>query len=91
MLYLVGIFRALSPRGSISSKPKRTALRRWGVERGAAGAGKPGYIVLKQRANSLNVKKILLIKENQMSQAKDFSIILCMGKCKSLGSLKPFL
>ena len=32
-----------------------------------------------------------LVKENQMSQVNEFSTFLCMGRCKSLGSLKSFL
>ena len=45
----------------MSSSPERTALRRRGE--------KPGYIeVLQQRAGSLNIKRLLLIKENQISQ-----------------------
>ena len=52
----------------------------------------PGYIeVLQQRAGSLNIKRLLLLKENQISQVKEFSAFLCMGKCKSLGSVKSFL
>ena len=46
--------------------------------------GKPGYIgVLQQRAGSLNVKRLLLIKENRIFQVKEFSTFLCMGRCKS--------
>ena len=61
MFYLVEIFRTSSPGGSISSNPERTAPRRRGDE--------PGYIkVLQQRAGSLNIKRLLLIKENQISQ-----------------------
>ena len=33
---------------------------------------------------------ILWIKENQISQVKEFSSFLCMGRFKSLGSLKSF-
>ena len=33
----------------------------------------------------------MLIKENQVSQVKEFSAFLCMGRCKSLGLLKPSL
>ena len=55
----------------MSSSPERTALRRRGE--------KPGYIeVLQQRAGSLNIKRLLLIKENQISQDKEFSTILRM-------------
>ena len=81
MFYSVGIFRTSNLGDSISSDPERTAPRRRGEE--------PGYIeVLQQRAGSLNIKRLLLLKENQISQVKEFSAFLCMGKCKSLGSQK---
>ena len=51
-----------------------------------------GFIgVLQQRTGSLNIKRLLLIKENQTSQVKEFSAFLYMGRCKSLGSLKSLL
>ena len=31
------------------------------------------------------------LKENQISQVKEFSTFLLIGRCKSLGSLKSFL
>ena len=37
------------------------------------------------------VKRLLLIKEKQISQVKEFGAFLCTGRCKSLGSLKSFL
>ena len=82
MSYLVGIFRTSSLGESISSNPERTAPRRQGEE--------PDYIkVLQQRAGSLNVKRLLLIKENQIYQVKEFSTFLCMEIilliCTSLG------
>ena len=84
MFYLLGIFRTLSPGDSISSNPERTVLRRPGEE--------PGYIeFLQQRAGSLNIKRLLLIKENQISPVKELSAFLCMGRCRSLDSLKTFL
>ena len=46
---------------------------------------------LQQWAGSLNIKWLLLIKENQISQAKEFSIFLCVERFKSMGSLKSFL
>ena len=49
------------------------------------------YRSLQERAGTRNIKRLLLIKENQMSQVKEFSTFLCMGRCKSLGSLKSFL
>ena len=84
MSYLVGIFRTLSLGDNISSDPERTAPKRWWEE--------PDYIeVLPQRTGSLNITRLLLIEENQISQVKEFSAFLCMGRCKSPGSLKPFL
>ena len=81
MFYSVGIFRTSGPGGSLSSSLERAAPRRWGEE--------PGYIeVLQQRVNSLNIRRLLLIKENQISQVKEFSSFPCMVRCKSLGSLK---
>ena len=69
MFYSVGSFRT-------SSNPERTALRRQGEE--------PGYTeVLQQRAGSLNIKRLLLSKENQISQVKEFSTLLRMGSLKS--------
>ena len=81
MFYLVGVFRTSGLGDSISSNPARTALRRGGEE--------PGYIeVLQQRADSMNIKRLLLMKENQISQVKEFSTLLCKGRCKRLGLLK---
>ena len=69
MFYLLGNFRTSSPGGSISSNPERTAVKRWGEE--------PCYVELLQwRAGSLNVKRWLLIKENQISQVKEFRSFL---------------
>ena len=51
-----------------------------------------GYIgVLQQRPGSRNIKRLLLIKENQISQVNEFTAFLCLRRCKSLGSLKSFL
>ena len=59
-------------RDSISNNRERTAPRRQGKE--------PGYTeVLQQRADSLYIKILLLIKENGISQVKKFSIVQCMG------------
>ena len=76
--YSVRSFRTSSLGGSNSNNPERTALRSQGG-------------VLQQRAGSQNIKSLLVIKENQISQVKEFSTFLCMGRCKSLGSLKSFL
>ena len=79
MFYLVEIFRDSSPGDSISSSSERI-LR---------SLGKKSYRNF--ATISLNVKRLLLIKENQISQVKEFSTFLYMGRCRSLGSLKSFL
>ena len=47
--------------------------------------------VLQQRAGTVNIERLLLIKENQISQVKEFSAFLCMGRRKSLGPLRSVL
>jgi len=65
MLY-VGIFRTSNLGDSFSSISGRTNLRRRGEE--------PGYIeVFQKEASSLNIKRLLLVKENQITQVKEFS------------------
>ena len=52
----------------------------------------PRFIgILQQRPGSQCIRKLLLTKENQTSQVNEFSTSLCMGRCKSLGSLKSVL
>ena len=46
---------------------------------------------LQQGTVSLNNKRLLLIKESQISQIKEFSTVLYVGGCKCLGLLKSFL
>ena len=84
MFYSVGIFRTSRPGDSISNDPERTALRRRGKESGYTE-------VLQQGAGSLNFKRVLLTKGSQISRVEQFSTLLCVGKCKSLGSLKSSL
>ena len=56
------------------------------------GGGKSQlYRTLQQGAGSLNIKRLLLAKENQISQIKELSAFLFMGRYESLGSLKSFL
>ena len=79
MFHLVGIFRTSSPGGSISSHPKRTAQR--------------SSQVIQKFCNKRQIvwtSRVLLIKENQISQVKELSAFLCMGRCMGLGSLKSF-
>ena len=49
------------------------------------------YRRLQQGASSLNIKRLLLIMKNQISQVKEFSTFLCTKRCKSLGSQKSWL
>ena len=81
---MVGIFRASSSRESISSNPEKTTPKRREKE--------PGYMeLLQQITGKPNIKRLLLIKENQISPVKEFSAFLHKGRCKSLGSLISFL
>ncbi|XP_043737882.1 uncharacterized protein LOC122680493 [Cervus elaphus] len=82
MFYLVRIFKTSDPEDSISSDTERTV--------GVWGLSVRLCQVLQQGAGSLNIKRLLLVKENQLSQVKEFSSFLCMGRCKSLGLLKAF-
>ena len=72
----------LSPRGSISSKPEKTTPRRQGGSQGIQEFCNKGQVVN---------KRLLLIKEKQILQGIEFSVFLCVGKFKGLGSLKSFL
>ena len=47
--------------------------------------GEPGYLGVLQL---LNVKRLLLMKENQIAWVKELSAFPGVGRCKSLGSLK---
>ena len=55
------------------------------------GGGVRLHRSLQQGAGSLNIKRLLLNKEKQVSQIKKFSTFLCMERCKSLDSMKSFL
>ena len=43
------------------------------------------------KGRCLNIKRLLLIKENQVTQVEEFSPFLCVGRYKNLGSLRQFL
>ena len=52
----------------------------------------PGYRrVLQQKPGSQNIKRLLLIKENQTSQVNEFSSFLPMRRCKSLVHWIPLI
>ena len=57
-------------------------------QRGKGGAGYVG--VFTEKNNVVDIKRSLLITKKQTSQVNDFSVFLCMGRSKSLGSLKLF-
>ena len=57
------------------------------LQRGKEGARIDRSFCNKDHLVSWNMKGLLLIKENQMSEGKEFSTFLCMGWC----SLKTFL
>ena len=51
-----------------------------------------GYIEVCNKGQVVWTSKVFLwIKENQISQVREFSAFLYMGRCKSLGSLNSFL
>ena len=65
---MVGIFWTSRLGDRISNNPERIVLRRQGRE--------PGYIgVLQQGAGSLNVKILLLIKENQICKLGSLALL----------------
>ena len=69
---------------AVLQKALEVVPRRQGKELGCIG-------VWQQRASSWNIKKWLLIKENQVSQVKELGAFLHVGRCNSLDSLKSFL
>ena len=83
LFHLVGIFKTSSSRDSISSDPE-----------GTVGGGEVRLSrSLQQVVGGLNIKRLQLIKENQIFQVEElaFSAFLCIERCKSLVLLKSFL
>ena len=87
----------LSP-GESRGQRRLMGYRPWGhkesdtTEQHSTAREEPRFIgVLQQRPGSQYIRGLLLTKENQTSQVQEFSTFLCMGRCKSLGSLKSFL
>ena len=79
MFYLVGKNSGKNSASLWDTVPKRQQ-------------GEPGYMgVFATKTSSQNTQRLLWIKENQISQVKEFSTLLCTGRCKSLDSLKSFL
>ena len=72
-----------SPGDSVSDSSEKLL---WGGKRGRT------YRKVSNKGQVFGkVKRVLIIKENQICQAKEFHIFLCVGRRKSLGSLKSFL
>ena len=61
-----------------------TALKRY-------GRSWDTWEFLQQRPGSQNIKRLLLNRENHLSQLNEFSTFLRVRRCKSLGSLKSLL
>ena len=80
MLYLVDNTEDVSLGHSLSGD--------WGSEE-ATGGGEGYTGGFATRPGSWNIKRLLLIKENWISQVKEFSAFLPRERCKSLGLLKP--
>ena len=83
MFYLADFLRTSSPVRSLSE-----------CSEGLLRRGKGGARIYRSFCNktgSRNIKRLLSIKENQTSQDNEFRAFLCMGRCKSLDSLKSFL
>ena len=70
-------------------KPRRQHLK-WPWE-GEGRGGARLYRSFATNAGCLNINRLLLMKENQIFQALEFSTFLCMQRYKSLGSMKSFL
>ena len=52
---------------------------------------KPGYLGVFTKKGVVDYLKIIANHKKQTSQVNDFRVLLYMGRCKSLGSLKLFL
>ena len=87
MLNLINKFIYLFLGFQAQETTSQTALRDCSKEE----KGKAGYIgVFAAKPGSRNIKRLFLIKENQISLVKEVNTSLCIGRCKSLGSLKSF-
>ena len=76
------MFKTLSLGGSV-------ALRKllWGGKRGSQAI----YKFATKRTDSLNNKDYCLVTRKTRYQAKEFCVLLFMGRCKPLGLLNSFL
>lgn len=78
---MLEIFRTSSLGGSLSNNPARTENCSKEVHR------ELGHIkVLQQKIGNQEHQRLLLMKESQISQIKEFSAFH-MGRCTTLGSL----
>ena len=73
------------------SLPGILPLRKlWGTNRRGRG-GTRMYRRFATKTSSWNIKRWLLIEENQTSLVKKLSTFLCVERCENLGSLKSLL
>ena len=72
MFYLVGFFGTSSTGGSISNNSEKTAPR--------MGGGATFYRSFTTNDRYFKVKRLLLIKENQVFKVTEFSTFPCIGR-----------
>ena len=85
MFYLVDFLRISSLGHSISDNTEKIVLK------GQREGSQIYRVFCNKRLGNKNIKSLLLIKADQRSQVNAFRAFLCLGRCKSLGSLKSFL
>ena len=71
------LLRTSSPGDSVSDSSEGL------LQKVQGGARIYNMGALQQKPGSRNIKRLLLVKEYQTSQVNDFSIFLCMERCKS--------
>ena len=89
-----GLAEDLSPGDSLSDSSEGLFRRGKGgarIYRSFCKKTKTNRLTKQKNPGSWNMKRLLLIKENLTSQVNEYGAFLCMGGCKSLGSLKSFL
>ena len=78
----MGIWRTLNPGGSISAALRKLLLQ--------AGKGVRLYTSLHKVGRQSEHQRLLIVRKTRYL-AKEFSVLLCMGRCKPLDSLNSFL
>ena len=82
MFHLVNKSEDLNPEDSVSA-----------ISRDCSGEVREELLeeFLQLKPGSWNIETSLLIEENQTPEVSEFAASLCMGRCRSLGLLKPLL